>query len=230
MPDPKIGTLRREFLGTAMLGAGIGLPDFSLAALAAEPAQAGQAAGGQAAGSFPAWLDSIGGKQRQLFDMPEAHDGFGLIWAWVFLDTAPAAFSLPENELGVVIVLRHFALPLALDDAIWRKYKLGQMVHLTDPASKAPAERNYFVKSRPGDMLVTDASLDKLIARGVKVGACNVALTMMSRMMAKKMGLPPDEVRQEWLAGMVPGVQLVPSGIVAVNGAQSHGCGYCFAG
>jgi intracellular sulfur oxidation DsrE/DsrF family protein len=44
------------------------------------------------------------------------------------------------------------------------------------------------------------------------------------------MGLPPDQVRQEWIAGLVPGVQLVPSGIVAVNGAQARGCAYCYAG
>jgi len=29
---------------------------------------------------------------------------------------------------------------------------------------------------------------------------------------------------------MVPGIQLVPSGVLAVNGAQARGCAYCFAG
>jgi intracellular sulfur oxidation DsrE/DsrF family protein len=221
MLEPKLGTLRRDLLGAAMLGAAAALPEL---------ASADQVRAAPADNAFLAWLDSIGGKQRQLFDMPEPHDGFGLVWAKVFLDTGPAAFGLPESDFGAVIVLRHFALPLALDDAIWRKYKLGQVAQLTDPASKAPAERNYFVRSRPGDLFYVDASLDKLIARGVKVGACNVALTAMSGMLAKRMELPHDEVRKEWLAGLIPGVQLVPSGIVAVNGAQSRACAYCFAG
>jgi intracellular sulfur oxidation DsrE/DsrF family protein len=44
------------------------------------------------------------------------------------------------------------------------------------------------------------------------------------------MGLQPDAVKQEWIAGLLPGVQVVPSGVVALNGAQSRGCSYCFAG
>lgn len=221
MNEPS-GPLRRSFLGAAGLAAAAALPDV------AAGAQAGAAGGAPTA--FTHWLDGIGGKQRQLFDVTEPNQGFGLLWAWAFLLTGPEAYGLPEKELGVVIVLRHGGLPLALTDAVWRKYHLGEMFHLTDPATKAPATRNYFVNSRPGDMLVPEASLDRLIARGAKVGACNLALTVYSGMAAKRIGRPAEAVKQEWLAGLVPGVQMVPSGIVAVNGAQSRGCAYCFAG
>jgi intracellular sulfur oxidation DsrE/DsrF family protein len=128
------------------------------------------------------------------------------------------------------VVMRHHGIPLALNDAMWSKYQLGAFFKLTDPATKAPATRNFFVNSKPGDLGLPDASLDRLLARGVKAGACNMAITVYSGVIAKQQGLAADVVRKDWIANLVPGVQLVPSGIVAVNGAQSRGCGYCFAG
>lgn len=220
------GTLRRHFLGAAALGATMGLPELAAAAAAAEPGHGGA----EAANGFISWLDSIGGKQRQLFDMPQPNQGFGLIWSWVLLLTGPEAFGVPEKDIGVVIVLRHEAIPLALNDAMWRKYRLGEAFKITDPTSKAPAERNFYVASKPGDLFVPEASLDKLMARGAKISACNMALTVYSGLVAKRMGLPAEQVKQEWISGLVPGVQVVPSGVVAINGAQSRGCAYCYAG
>jgi intracellular sulfur oxidation DsrE/DsrF family protein len=44
------------------------------------------------------------------------------------------------------------------------------------------------------------------------------------------MGLRPEDVKKDWIDNLLPGVQVVPSGVVAVNGAQARGCSYCFAG
>lgn len=227
MVDPKIATHRRDVLGgIATLGAVVGLAETtgSAQAVAAEEGSA------RAATDFTRWLDSIVGKQRQLFDMPEPNQGFGLIWSFVFLLTGTEAYALPEKDLAVAIVLRHNAIPIALNDVLWSKYGLGEFFKITDPATKAPATRNFFVNSKQGDLYVPDASLDKLIARGVRVGACNMAITVYTGLLAKQKNLPADQVRKDWLAGLLPGVQLVPSGVVAINGAQSRGCGYCFAG
>ena len=224
MSDPISAPHRRHLLGgIATIGAATGLAQLAApAAAATEPAKP--------VGAFGQWLDSIGGKQRQLFDIPEPNEGFGLIWSFVFLLTGPEAFGVPEHELGVVVVMRHNGIPLALNDAMWSKYRLGAFFKLTDPATKAPATRNFFVNSKPGDLVVPDAALDRLLARGVKAGACNMAITVLGGAVAKQQGLAPDAVRRDWIANLVPGVQLVPSGVVAINGAQSRGCGYCFAG
>jgi len=37
-------------------------------------------------------------------------------------------------------------------------------------------------------------------------------------------------VKADWIANVIPGIQVVPSGVLAVNGAQEKGCSYCFAG
>jgi intracellular sulfur oxidation DsrE/DsrF family protein len=79
-------------------------------------------------------------------------------------------------------------------------------------------------------MPIPDAALDKLVARGVKFGICNMAITVYSGRVAKQMDMPAEQVKQEWIDGVLPGVTVVPSGVVAVNGAQSRGCTYCFAG
>jgi intracellular sulfur oxidation DsrE/DsrF family protein len=70
----------------------------------------------------------------------------------------------------------------------------------------------------------------ELLKSGVLVGACDVALTVYSSGVAKKMGLAPEAVKKEWVAGLFPGIQVVPSGVLGVARAQELGCAYCFAG
>ena len=62
------------------------------------------------------------------------------------------------------------------------------------------------------------------------IGVCDIALTVLSGLAAKKMGTNKDDVKKEWVAALIPGIQIVPSGVLAVNRAQEHGCTYCYAG
>lgn len=222
MPDSKLFPPRREFLGgLAATAAAIGLGEFMAQAQAAEPATGSE---------FQSWLDGIPGKHRQVFDAPAPNSGFALIWSHVFLMTGAQAYGVPESNLGVVIVLRHSAIPLAFQDGVWDKYHLGEFFKIDDPATKAPAMRNPFAHIKPGDMPLPEAALEKLIARGVRVGACAMAIHYQSMRVAQIAGVPHEAVKKEWLAGLIPGIQVVPSGVLAVNGAQSRGCTYCFAG
>jgi len=59
---------------------------------------------------------------------------------------------------------------------------------------------------------------------------CDVALTVYSSVLGAGMNLDPQEVKKEWLSGILPDIQVVPSGVWAVGRAQEHGCGYIFAG
>jgi intracellular sulfur oxidation DsrE/DsrF family protein len=153
-----------------------------------------------------------------------------LIYAWAFLSTAPQAYGVAESDVGVVIVLRRFAIPIAFNDETWAKYKLGEVFNVNDPATKAPATRNPFAYVKPGDLPIPDAALEKLAARNVKFGVCNLALTSLSGKVAQKMAMKPEDVKKDLMAGMFSGLQVVPSGVVAINGAQARGCSYCFAG
>jgi intracellular sulfur oxidation DsrE/DsrF family protein len=44
------------------------------------------------------------------------------------------------------------------------------------------------------------------------------------------MNLDPDEVYQEMVDGILPGIKLVPSGVWALGRAQNKGSAYIFAG
>ena len=232
MFDFKIAERRRWILtAAASAAAAVGLGARSGSARADDPAKRGaEGAANVDPTAFQRWLDGIGGKHRQLYDVTEPKGGMGLAWTWVFLHTGVEGYGGTEKDLSVVVVLRHTAAVMALNSDLWAKYKLGEVAKVDDPATHAPALRNPFVDAKPGDVPVPDAAIDKLIARGVKFAVCNMALTKRSEMVAKQIGRDPAEVRADWILGMVPGIQLVPSGVLAVNGAQARGCAYCFAG
>jgi len=221
MDDAGFHASRRDFLSlaaSAAVGLSAGAPVARHIPAAQDPST-----------EFTRWLDSIPGTHKQLYDMPEVNQGIGLVWSWAFLTTGVPAYGLPEKDLGVVIVLRHNAIPLALNDAAWAKYKLGEVFKIEDPDTRAPARRNPFYLM-PGAFAVPEAALEKLIARGVKVAVCNLAITISSGTVAQKRGLKHEDVNRDWIDAVFTGIQVVPSGVVACNGAASRGCAYVFAG
>jgi hypothetical protein len=219
---------RREFMGlaTAMAAVGVGT---------ALPASIANAADGPST-SFTRWLDSIPGRYRQVTDWPNLNNGMGPVYTLSFLNSAQIAYGVPESDLGAVLVIRHDTIPIALGDAVWAKYSLGELFGVTDPDTKAPALRNpYYLQ--PGGLPVApeyasflaDAALIKLIDRGVKVAACDIALTFWSGVAAGQKGLKHSDVKKEWVDAVLPGIQVVPAGTVACNGAIAKGCSYMFA-
>jgi intracellular sulfur oxidation DsrE/DsrF family protein len=92
----------------------------------------------------------------------------------------------------------------------------------------APAKRNPYATIT--GLPIAGLGISELIKSGVLVGACDVALTIYSSGAAQKMSLDPAAVKKEWIAGLLPGIQVVPSGVLGVAHAQELGCNYCFAG
>ncbi len=75
-----------------------------------------------------------------------------------------------------------------------------------------------------------EIGIDQLQKSGVLFCVCNMALTVYSAVAAQQTGMAAEAVKSEWQAGVLPGIQLVPSGVWAIGRAQEKGCGYCFAG
>src|SRR5262245_19396518 len=110
---------RRDFLAvaaSATAGLGITVPLVGDASAADGPAP-----------DFTRWLDSIPGKYRQLTDWPDLNGGMGLGYSLGFLMTGPVGYGVPESDIGVVLVIRHNTIPIALNDSAWAKYRLGEM-------------------------------------------------------------------------------------------------------
>ena len=207
-------TPRRSFL--ARVG---GAAALAFAALASRQSQA-QAQATRSDG--PDWPGALNGRHRQVVDAYEANSGFPLAFAYTFL--------APNESATAVVVLRHGAFPIALGDAMWEKYKIGDAFKIIDPETKAPARKNPFLRPKAGVLPVDDMALDRLLARGVVFGACNVALTVQSKMLAGNAGVSADEAAKEWAANIVPGITVIPSGTWGINRAQEAGCSYCAGG
>ncbi|MEP6621239.1 MAG: hypothetical protein ABJE47_18075 [bacterium] len=176
------------------------------------------------------WIGKLTGKHKQYFDLTSVNSGFGMVYALNFLNANNEASRIPDNKLSAVVGMRHFSVPMAFTDDLWAKYKFGEFFQITDPATKAPATRNFFYHPKEGDLPFPGSAIDKLLARGVQFPVCNVALTLLSQMTSHNAGTTPEEAKAEWKAHLIPGMSLAPSGVWAVNRAQEAGCTYCAAG
>jgi len=228
--SPSLGSERRGFLGKIAAGAAA----FGIASIT-HPFQLNATPGtGDLPGDADAWFNKIKGKHRIVFDVPRPHEIFPFAWPKVFLLTN-AATGTPEKENSVVVVFRHDGIPYAFEDRLWDKYKFGETFKITDPATKAPAVRNPFWKPKPGDFKIpgignVDIGIDQLQDNGVMFCVCDMAMTVYSAVTAQGLNQDPAEVKKDWVSGLLPGVQPMPSGIWAIGRAQEHGCSYCFAG
>ena len=216
---------RRGFLGRLAATAAAGVAGLTPLRLEAQP-PVHEPILGAADPSFETWLNRITGKHKMIFDAPEANGGMPVIWPRVWLNGNNENYGTKDADNSAVVVLRHSAIPIAMQDALWAKYKLGEAFSIKE--GEAPATRNIFADVMP--LPLPGTGLKALLAAGVQVGCCNVALTVYSAMVAQKMGMDAAAVKAEWVAGLLPGVQVVPSGVLAVARSQEKGCAYCFAG
>jgi intracellular sulfur oxidation DsrE/DsrF family protein len=206
---------------------------------------AGAAAGGGAPAPVPggrfddSWTAKVrAARHKAVFDAPEVQDGLGIFQAWLFRQGYREALGPAEAQAAVpVVVVRHAGTVLAMDDALWAKYKLGEIRKINDQVTNKPAERNPIARPRSdapkpeGDMARIVAengqpTIETLIGQGAVVLACNLALNQMIGVIARRTDQKVEDVRAEVHAGLVPGVILQPSGVYAVLRAQEAGCVY----
>ncbi len=180
------------------------------------------------------WFKKVKGKHKIVFDVTQPHEIMPFAWPRIFLVTNEAT-GTSEKDCGVVVILRHNAIPYAMQNSLWEKYKFGEMFKIDNDETKAPATQNPFWQPKAGKYNVpgigeVQIGINDLQTSGVMFCACDMALTVFSAVVAGQTKQEPAAVKKEWLAGLLPGVQLVPSGVWAVGRAQERGCTYCFAG
>jgi hypothetical protein len=223
---------RRNFLGTLATGAAaIGITSLapSLNAFANETPITPSVSGDP-----EEMFKKITGKHRIVFDSTQPHELFPFAWPRVFLMTNEMTGTMGK-DCSVVVVLRHAAIGYAMEDRLWEKYNLGEVFKANDPATGKPATRNPFWKPKDGAYKVpgigeVKIGIDQLQANGVMFCTCEAAFTVYSAAVAGGMNLGAAEVRKDWMSGILPGIQPVPSGVWALGRAQEKGCGYIFAG
>lgn len=229
--NPRKSSKRREFLGALATGAAsLGMASF-MAPLHLNAMPEFHSNGME---DPDEWFNKIKGKHRVIFDATVPKDILPFAWPRVYLLTNGATGTI-EKDCSVVVVLRHEAIPYALEDGLWAKYKFGEMFKIDDPRTKAPSLRNPFWKPNKGEFKIPGVGevaigINELQDSGVMFCVCSVALTVYSAAVASGMNKDAAEVKKEWMAGILPGIQVMPSGVWAVGRAQEHGCSYIFAG
>ena len=227
-------TDRRSFLGSL---AAVGATSMGLAGLANPFTAKANPNSLETPDPHPAiaWFEKVKGTHKIVFDCTKPHGVFPFAWPKVFLMTNGMTGS-PETDCGVVVVLRHDAIPYAFEDKIWTKYNFGKVFNAPDPVSKAEnSDHNPFWKPKEGDFAFPGIGpvalgISDLQKQGIMFCVCEAAITVYSAAVAQGMKLEAADVRKDWLTGLLPGIQPVPSGVWALGRAQEKGCGYIFAG
>jgi hypothetical protein len=213
---------RRDFLGRVGAAFGLTLAATLPRAVAAEATPEAPDQGAD-------WLKGLKGKHRQLFDMPEPEDGFGLLHIRNYMNTWRDAFGMKDSEINAVGTCYGKATTLGFTDEMWAKYKFGAVLNITDATTKAPLARNMFYRPQQGDNFAFgffDSSIEALQARGVLFILCNNALNFWaSRLSAAGMGTT-DAIAKDLLAHILPKVVVVPGMVVAINQAQEAHISY----
>ena len=220
-----MSTNRREFLertaGAALLGA---IP-FTLS-----PTAAALAAPTPTSDEWNlTWTNSLTGKHKAVFDVPEVESGYGVwrasIWAKQYVEVMGAK----PNEVSTALILRHNGIVLAMQQAFWDKYKIGESKKVMHPITLQPTDRNPALLSSARNEVPEQfdaAALDRFLARGNVVLACNLALQDCVDLIKGKDGVSDEEARKRAIGYLVPGVILQPSGVFAAVKAQQAGCHY----
>ena len=97
------------------------------------------------------WLDRLAAAQyRVVFNTSEVSDGNVLSYASSFLDDFRTVHGTTDQQTRPVVVFRRLGTPMALNDALWERYAIGEDQKIKDPNTKVPATRNVFWKARDG--------------------------------------------------------------------------------
>jgi len=199
------------------------LTGLAVARLSAGQQPAGQPAARRANEFDMAWLDQVKGRHKQLYDLGGHElsvDPRPLRFTRNFLDTFRDVDHLEYPDINTAVGISGPAFPMNASDRLWAKYKLGERSKIIDPMTKQPAVRNIFYDDG------SDISVKAIQARGTLFWQCNVALGNVAQQLATAFQMPLADVRADLVAGLNPGVRLMPSHVMALALAQEKGFTY----
>lgn len=171
------------------------------------------------------WLKRITGRHKQVFDVGFLGEGQALRTVRNYLNAFRDVYGIDPPAVSAVVGIAGPAFPIDFSDDIWAKYGLGEDSKTKDPRTGGPATCNVFRQADSGEPYA-DYTVEALQARGVVFWMCNNALKVVTKRLATKLQMPPEVVRAELIAGLLPGVYLVPAHTMALGLAQERGCTY----
>jgi hypothetical protein len=182
------------------------------------------------------WFARLTAKHKAVFDSPEIDDGLGVSHAIFFIRGMHDAIGAGDADVQAVLVIRHTAIPMAFNDAMWEKYELGKARKIKTPRSDQWATRNPYLGGsstsgggRSGGAPAADrpqATLTWLAAHGHILLGCDQATRNLAGTIARQSNADQRVVYEDLCANVVPSLILQPTGVYAVHRAQEAGCTY----
>jgi hypothetical protein len=128
------------------------------------------------------------------------------------------------GSLATLGVLTGPSIVLSLNDAMWSKYAIGSALNLA-PSNVYYTASSLTTNGAPDDpdTVYQDWSAQAVMHRGGTFVVCHNAMTAVAGLFAQKSGAQPQAVLAEFKHNMLPGFQLVPAGVAAVQLAAEHG-------
>ena len=173
------------------------------------------------------WLKGLTAKHRQFFDSPAPAGGVPLVHIMNYYDTWNKAYNVADTDIDAVGTFYGSTTFYGLNDAMWAKYRLGEFLDTKDPATGKPAVANPW-RTNPNilGLSLPGASIEALQKRGATFILCNNALGIFASLLAKSRGLDADAVYADMKANILPGVELIPGMVVAIEQAHAAGLSY----
>jgi hypothetical protein len=170
------------------------------------------------------WLDQFKGKHKQVFDLGafELGDDSPLRLPNNYLNTFRDVYHAEPPDVNVAVGIAGAAFPVNASDALWEKYRLGEVWKINGEDGK-PATRNIYLGSATGG---SGATVRALAARGVVFWQCAIALGGVASRLARETGVAAEKIRAELAVGLNPGVKVVPAHSMAVGLVQERGFTY----
>jgi DNA helicase-2/ATP-dependent DNA helicase PcrA len=143
-----------------------------------------------------------------------------------------------DSLVGQIASAYHAGLGLPADTATWARRtenghaelasKVAALMRRHAMVADAVASRHpVVICDEHQDTSRDQHSIIKAMqARGTVFWQCNVALGAIVQELAQATQMPAPDVRTELVAGLNPGVRLVPSHVMALGIAQEHGFTY----
>jgi hypothetical protein len=139
-------------------------------------------------------------------------------------------FSLGLGKLLGLGVLIGPSIILALNDAMWKKYGigtgvLGQAMGLSATNTYYTAVSNLDPSASPDDPkgMYQDWTAQAVLKRGGQFFVCHNAMTAVAMLVAMKIKSSTNTVLADWEKSLLPGFQMVPAGVAAMQQAQENG-------
>ena len=122
------------------------------------------------------WVSRLRGTSRAVFDSPAVSEGGALFRAVLWRKQINKAFGTPIEDVTPVIVFRHMAIPMVMDDAFWEHLGIGKDLKIKDPKTDKWVKRNPWASAEPDAKgSGKDYTIPAFIQSGGIVLACGLA-------------------------------------------------------